>query len=1497
MAAVDCQQQWDDTADCAKGTLEWFPENTTYQSWKGSSASMVLLITAEAGCGKTVLAKHLSLHLGPIEQPRVPCCYFFFHSRNESSTVANTLFTLLCYLLRSPLVHPEYSKFVLGQHHSPVSLIKRGDRFLYDLICKAAPHIHCGASPFPCILDALDECKDPERLIKLLHDNNTEFPFKLAITTREIIDKPRWKSSSIINLNDYQDSITDDIRTVIKKNVEQLDIETGEDKKASLERDTVAQAGETFLWQESFFAEIRLMSTSSISKIRDLLKDTPSSVRECYERILERRPHPKTTRRILNILVASARPLTLDEFDVSLGVTTDEPSWEVAWKDVSHRLEGPSNIETFLKHHCGSLLKIRNGTVVVFHQTVKDFLLSSKIEITLEGANERLAIGCINYLLLKDWNACRIKFKRRCFAFSEGREGVPKFLDLPLLTTDPSYSMTCFYEYSARHWFQHAEEATQAQDPWKAFMDSNETTQCDSLIQGVKTLCTRSRGRLATSIPAFPDTDTPLLFSLRIRCLPLIFGILCQLENPHTLLKEQFGSQPLLLALEQNIPAAFLFMLNHFDKEEHYTLLSDALRHAIKFQNSSMTELILNVSQKSNFETNKHRALHVHALACAIDRDMLQMVKFIMDLAQKSGFSDLLNHDLTQRSLDPAVRGQSSVFDFLIDHGFTFGDSSLKRAISKDCICSDRCVGALLQSGVIPKIEHLHQAVSFGRTAVLDSLLSHYISGHSISDQNLALFLSDETSKNDRRCWPVLQVLLEDAMFLHFSNSGDHPLKTSLFETLPQIFQSRPTLRNVLIMLALGIRDEDGKMLQATHDYRLGDETIHQIQRASAASGNIPEITWRKIIGAALLNVNEVRALHRAGASPSSSDTRSIALSNFFDDRWVTATDRYISTVHGLSMAVSDLSVDCIKSTAFLFDMPETTAAPTLLLLTNRYSIESVIEFLRARGRAIHFFGKTMTVQEAVDATSLDFVVRSFQGFLAQLSAVTFESIARHLRRKAPRLAFAHDKYNATNIEHVLVCACKHNRPLALQIISYAENENNQNVPRQVAAEALHCSVQAGDLDLCKALLQSGGDEVANSIYSGRTPLMEALLNHQFANWPLDRSRSFSREQNDDIIKLFLSYGADPWLDIGKTPVSWLDIKTFGDPDLHLVEEADPRLYIKRNKNFFNPTSSALSIAAESYGLKSFIELWEQVPSALPVNAKGQEPNSGKSMLHRAVYDYQDLQFVKHLLENMQIDPKKRDRQKRSVLHDLVAGLGRRAISKSLLEKSVKPLIKLLIARGADINGFDNFGFAPIHILTVLCKNKSVADILEILISSGAYRSRWLVNESEPSIGRLRIASRLRGLSISSSDICFIQNFLKERRRSDLGSLDRERTECERTSLNRRGPRERSADEWQQEIIRNFNNSSSGLNRDKDILSHPCEEEFESSHDEDELPDWESEYTSGGNESIPDTEMNIQEKSQTDTAIQNHVHGDQDVGGSGRREREADNITFYGDFY
>ena len=100
----------------------------------------------------------------------------------------------------------------------------------------------------------------------------------------------------------------------------------------------------------------------------------PLEVSDAYEEILNKSSNKNDAKTLLRIIVASSRPLTLDEANVALTLATQEESCSsLKSLDLWPGESSPS----IIRNMCGLFVTVHGNRVSLIHQTARAFLMNS----------------------------------------------------------------------------------------------------------------------------------------------------------------------------------------------------------------------------------------------------------------------------------------------------------------------------------------------------------------------------------------------------------------------------------------------------------------------------------------------------------------------------------------------------------------------------------------------------------------------------------------------------------------------------------------------------------------------------------------------------------------------------------------------------------------------------------------------------------------------------------------------------------------------------------------------------------------------------------------------------------------------------------------------------------------------------------------------------------------------------------------------------------------
>jgi ankyrin repeat protein len=199
-----------------------------------------------------------------------------------------------------------------------------------------------------------------------------------------------------------------------------------------------------FRWAKCSLDQLaRLRNTKAI---KEALQALPAGLSEVYERILDNisAEDQQLARRVFNWLACSPRPMRITELVEAIAVERGSVRL-----DPETKLNGTED----LLEICQSLVTVDQdvGTVVLAHFSVKEFLISPKLQhgprsaffINLTQTNFTVAGLCLAYLSFENF---------RSGPCATGQELVARFFNHPL------------YSYATSNWPYHAREHVSAED-------------------------------------------------------------------------------------------------------------------------------------------------------------------------------------------------------------------------------------------------------------------------------------------------------------------------------------------------------------------------------------------------------------------------------------------------------------------------------------------------------------------------------------------------------------------------------------------------------------------------------------------------------------------------------------------------------------------------------------------------------------------------------------------------------------------------------------------------------------------------------------------------------------------------------------------------------------------------------------------------------------------------------------------------------------------------
>lgn len=376
-----------------EGTCRWVLENSHYRYWRQSSHNDLLWVSADPGCGKSVLAK--SLVDGDLNtSDSVSICYFFFKDNDDQ----NSFTTALCAILHQLFgMQPDLLRHALPEWRKNGKNIQQEVDTLWRIF--EAAFSDDASSSIICVIDALDECRprDQAKLIKLLTNFYTRSQLlkrpnwiKFLVTSRPYLEIQEGFHSATklfprihIRGEEENEQIHDEINLIVKLRVRELgQIEgLGTQTLQRIEKQLLQMEHRTCLWLQLAMDDIHIMFRDSFRPEEEMIQLIPSSVDAAYEKILSRAPPARQpeVKTILQIIVGARRPLHIEEMAVALGVGLEIANSEDLRSAAISKLKAEGLAEK-IRHLCGLFVFIdKSKRIFLIHQTAREFLVNISV--------------------------------------------------------------------------------------------------------------------------------------------------------------------------------------------------------------------------------------------------------------------------------------------------------------------------------------------------------------------------------------------------------------------------------------------------------------------------------------------------------------------------------------------------------------------------------------------------------------------------------------------------------------------------------------------------------------------------------------------------------------------------------------------------------------------------------------------------------------------------------------------------------------------------------------------------------------------------------------------------------------------------------------------------------------------------------------------------------------------------------------------------------------
>ncbi|KAK4097635.1 hypothetical protein N658DRAFT_489072 [Parathielavia hyrcaniae] len=413
-----------------EGTCEWIQAHPKYHNWLASPSGGLLLLSADPGCGKSVLSRLLVEEVLPAKASpeTTTLCYFFFGGSPDQNNAPAALCALIHQMLSK---RPEMTDLVRNEIIQNGSALTIKPLVLWQILEKLV-WAHEG-NEIVCVFDALDECQRGDRLwlverLQTLFETNSSVAdfrigprrsaaetklkgmvklqarpqkIKLLVTTRgypEILKLFANFSRGCVHLagesKEEVDQIQNEIATVVDYRLDRLGAERGfsDARKEVLRRSFQHKGGQqrTYLWVRLVFEVLESNLRDQLRVWQGIINTLPQTVYDAYDKLLDKVRDGDRDRvmLLLRLMTAAFRPLPVHtailllnarEFADDEGLDGDDDD-DAGEERCGEALEWESekSFRAWVLETCGCFVTIYDQQLFFIHQTAKEFLQESR---------------------------------------------------------------------------------------------------------------------------------------------------------------------------------------------------------------------------------------------------------------------------------------------------------------------------------------------------------------------------------------------------------------------------------------------------------------------------------------------------------------------------------------------------------------------------------------------------------------------------------------------------------------------------------------------------------------------------------------------------------------------------------------------------------------------------------------------------------------------------------------------------------------------------------------------------------------------------------------------------------------------------------------------------------------------------------------------------------------------------------------------------------------
>ncbi|KAI4108869.1 MAG: hypothetical protein LQ339_001987 [Xanthoria mediterranea] len=370
------------------GSCEWIFSRPGFLSWlhDTTTASRILWVSGLPGCGKSVLSSFI---IGQLQETGYNCQYYFFRFGDGTKRTVNALLRSLAYQIALEL--PELREEFQKMSENGVKLENVEGRTIWRKLFVSRLFKLRVQQPLYWLIDALDECEEPQLLLSLLSSvTSSQIPLRMMFVGRKThaLSAAFQRIDPSFQVDELSANDKEDLTRYVETEIKYMRGDSG--IKARIIQTVCEKANGNFLWVHLVLKEILQCHTKAA--IEQALEEMPPDLEPLYQRMenaLSKSSRPgdrKLSNAVLTWVIYSQRALTLEELSEAL-----KPEFSEVL-----------DLRLTVSQVCGDFVVIdARGRAAIVHQTAREYLIKTPgldHSITLRDGHKNLFMKCISYL-------------------------------------------------------------------------------------------------------------------------------------------------------------------------------------------------------------------------------------------------------------------------------------------------------------------------------------------------------------------------------------------------------------------------------------------------------------------------------------------------------------------------------------------------------------------------------------------------------------------------------------------------------------------------------------------------------------------------------------------------------------------------------------------------------------------------------------------------------------------------------------------------------------------------------------------------------------------------------------------------------------------------------------------------------------------------------------------------------------------------------------------